>query len=535
MTEFLSYTITGLSLAAILAVAASGLVLTYTTTGVFNFAHGAIGMLGAFAYWQLRFDWGWPTPIAIAVVLLVLGPLFGVFLEVVIFRGLQQTTETIKLVVTVSLLFSIIGIANWIWEPQPCVQRDEVRRAEHHDRRRTGHAPRADHDHRGDPRCDRVALLPVPHPFRCRDARRRRRPPARGAARRPPRPLVDARVGDRLLARGDERDPVRRDDRARRRADVAAHRERVRGGDDRPAPQPAAHLPGRPDPRPADGVLAGLPRREEQPVLRLDVRRRAPGHRAVHRAARAPERAAPRPRDRPHPRVDPDADDARRVHLRVRGDRGRRARDPAPHPRQHRHHGAAVRLRHRRALDGAVDRPRGSGVARAMELRRDRRDHDGAPRCRRHTDGHLLGGHRVRDRRRAHRAPDVAALRDLPRARDRGLRGVPRSLDLRPRSLQPAVHRREDRDLRNGFVERRPARAVRLRVRHRIPAAHAVGDRLRTRRDLRRLAAPLPLRPAAARDEGQPGRVRDRRHEPDVHQARGVRDLGRASPDSAAR
>ena len=83
MTEFLSYTITGLSLAAILAVAASGLVLTYTTTGVFNFAHGAIGMLGAFAYWQLRFDWGWPTPIAIAVVLLVLGPLFGVFLEVV--------------------------------------------------------------------------------------------------------------------------------------------------------------------------------------------------------------------------------------------------------------------------------------------------------------------------------------------------------------------------------------------------------------------------------------------------------------------
>ena len=117
MTEFLSYTITGLSLAAILAVAASGLVLTYTTTGVFNFAHGAIGMLGAFAYWQLRFDWGWPTPIAIAVVLLVLGPLFGVLLEVVIFRGLQQTTETIKLVVTVSLLFSMIGIANWIWDP----------------------------------------------------------------------------------------------------------------------------------------------------------------------------------------------------------------------------------------------------------------------------------------------------------------------------------------------------------------------------------------------------------------------------------
>jgi branched-chain amino acid transport system permease protein len=117
VTEFLSYTITGLSLAAILAVAASGLVLTYTTTGVFNFAHGAIGMLGAFAYWQLHFDWGWPTLVSILVVLLVLGPLFGALLEFGIFRGLQQTSDTVKLVVTVSLLFSMIGIAQWIWDP----------------------------------------------------------------------------------------------------------------------------------------------------------------------------------------------------------------------------------------------------------------------------------------------------------------------------------------------------------------------------------------------------------------------------------
>ena len=42
---------------------ASGLVLTYTTTGIFNFAHGAAGMLAAFLYWQLRFDWGWPAPV----------------------------------------------------------------------------------------------------------------------------------------------------------------------------------------------------------------------------------------------------------------------------------------------------------------------------------------------------------------------------------------------------------------------------------------------------------------------------------------
>ena len=65
MDKFLTFTIVGLTIAAIYAVIASGLVLTYTTTGIFNFAHGATGMLFAFTYWQLRFDWGWPAPVAL--------------------------------------------------------------------------------------------------------------------------------------------------------------------------------------------------------------------------------------------------------------------------------------------------------------------------------------------------------------------------------------------------------------------------------------------------------------------------------------
>ena len=134
--------------------------------------------------------------------------------EVVIFRGLQQTTETIKLVVTVSLLFSMIGIANWIWDPDESrTTRRSSSARELLDRRRTGHPSRADHDHRRDPRRDRVALPAVPHPRRHRDAGRGRRPAAGRAARSPARPLVDARVGDRMLARRAERDPLRRHDR----------------------------------------------------------------------------------------------------------------------------------------------------------------------------------------------------------------------------------------------------------------------------------------------------------------------------------
>jgi branched-chain amino acid transport system permease protein len=115
--KLLVFTIVGLSLAAIYSVIASGLVLTYTTTGIFNFAHGAIGMLAAFAYWQLRFDWQWSAPIALFFVLGVLAPAFGLFLERVIMRGLVGTSEATKLVVSISLLVGMIGFANIMWEP----------------------------------------------------------------------------------------------------------------------------------------------------------------------------------------------------------------------------------------------------------------------------------------------------------------------------------------------------------------------------------------------------------------------------------
>ena len=117
MDKFLVFTIVGLSTAAIYAVIASGLVLTYTTTGVFNFAQGATGMLAAFAYWQLRVDWGWPAPLALLVVLGVLAPAFGILLERVIMRGLEGTSEATKLVVSISLLVAMIGLAQWLWPP----------------------------------------------------------------------------------------------------------------------------------------------------------------------------------------------------------------------------------------------------------------------------------------------------------------------------------------------------------------------------------------------------------------------------------
>ncbi|MBS1837548.1 MAG: ABC transporter permease, partial [Actinobacteria bacterium] len=117
MDKFLTFTIAGLSTAAIYAIAASGLVVTYTTSGIFNFAHGAFGMLAAFAYWQVNQGWGVPVVPSVILVVFVMAPLFGAAVERGIMRGIEGASEVVKIVVTVSLMVALLGIANVIWPP----------------------------------------------------------------------------------------------------------------------------------------------------------------------------------------------------------------------------------------------------------------------------------------------------------------------------------------------------------------------------------------------------------------------------------
>jgi branched-subunit amino acid ABC-type transport system permease component len=116
---FLQYTVLGLVTGGVYGIAASGLVVTYTTSGIFNFAHGAIAMLAAFTYWQVRFDWGWPTPIALLVVLGLLAPLLGAALYGVVMRGLRGTAEVTRIVVPVSVMLGFLALSTWVWEPEP--------------------------------------------------------------------------------------------------------------------------------------------------------------------------------------------------------------------------------------------------------------------------------------------------------------------------------------------------------------------------------------------------------------------------------
>lgn len=122
MDQFITNTIVGLCVAGTFGIAAGGLVLTYSTTGIFNFAHGAIAMLGAFTYWQLRAPeaWGLPAPLALLITLVIAAPAFGAILEIAIMRRLQGATEAAKVVVSISLLVGFLQMGRLIWpEDQP--------------------------------------------------------------------------------------------------------------------------------------------------------------------------------------------------------------------------------------------------------------------------------------------------------------------------------------------------------------------------------------------------------------------------------
>src|ERR1700737_3352742 len=67
-----TFLVVGISLGGIYAISAGGLVVTYSTTGIFNFAHGAIGCFLAFLYWELRVNRHWPAPLALVVVIFVM-------------------------------------------------------------------------------------------------------------------------------------------------------------------------------------------------------------------------------------------------------------------------------------------------------------------------------------------------------------------------------------------------------------------------------------------------------------------------------
>ena len=99
----LTYIVLGIFGGASYALASMGIVLTYKTAGIFNFAYGAVAMFCAFVFWQFRDAWGLSQWFSLPLVLFVVAPLLGLLLEAV-FRPLATAAVEVQIVVALGVL-----------------------------------------------------------------------------------------------------------------------------------------------------------------------------------------------------------------------------------------------------------------------------------------------------------------------------------------------------------------------------------------------------------------------------------------------
>jgi ABC-type branched-subunit amino acid transport system ATPase component/branched-subunit amino acid ABC-type transport system permease component len=114
VNAFLPFIVVGLATGAVYGLAGIGLVLTYKTSGIFNFGYGAVAALVAFAYYFLN-SRGLPWGAAAAISILVCAPVLGLLLELMA-RTLNGASETIKVVATVGIILIADAIGT-LWFP----------------------------------------------------------------------------------------------------------------------------------------------------------------------------------------------------------------------------------------------------------------------------------------------------------------------------------------------------------------------------------------------------------------------------------
>jgi len=117
LDDFMPFIVIGLTAGSIYSLAALGLVLTYKTSGVFNFAHGAIAAVAAFVFYDLWQREGVPWGVSAVLCILVLGPVMGWLLELLT-RALARVGTAYQVVGTVGLALGINGAltlwaSNW--------------------------------------------------------------------------------------------------------------------------------------------------------------------------------------------------------------------------------------------------------------------------------------------------------------------------------------------------------------------------------------------------------------------------------------
>jgi branched-subunit amino acid ABC-type transport system permease component len=117
VTDFLPFLVVGITNGSLYGLAAMGLVLTYKTSGIFNFAHGAMAAAAAYVFWVTHVEWNWPWPAALVVSVALVGVGLGLALEPITRAFIAADTKH-AVVATVGLLLCIQGLLLVVFGPE---------------------------------------------------------------------------------------------------------------------------------------------------------------------------------------------------------------------------------------------------------------------------------------------------------------------------------------------------------------------------------------------------------------------------------
>lgn len=118
MQNFIQFVIGGLGFGGIYAMAALGLVLIFKTSGVVNFAFGAMATVVTLILWSLFARSGLPFALA-WVVAMGAAMIIGGLINGLLMRRVERSPVLIQIVLTLGLLIFIEGLAGVLWGYAP--------------------------------------------------------------------------------------------------------------------------------------------------------------------------------------------------------------------------------------------------------------------------------------------------------------------------------------------------------------------------------------------------------------------------------
>jgi len=101
--EAIRFALLGLGLGSLYSLASQGLMVIYRGSGVLNFAHGAIGMFGAYIEWEVHNKHGQSVVVAWVAGLLACA-LIGALTHLLIMKRLRRASPLARIVATLGVL-----------------------------------------------------------------------------------------------------------------------------------------------------------------------------------------------------------------------------------------------------------------------------------------------------------------------------------------------------------------------------------------------------------------------------------------------